>query len=73
MAKAVYNGFAAVIAAAGMQDSIFPIFGVKRAWQQVEKAYQLAGAPEMCSLVIGDKGHLNYADLIWAEYARFPG
>lgn len=62
-----------LIAAAGMQDAIFPIHGVKRAWQQAERAYRLAGCPEMCSLVIGEQGHLNYADLIWAEYACFPG
>ena len=58
-----------LIIAAGMQDSIFPIFGVKKAYQQVQKAYALCGRPDRCSLVIGEGGHLNYADLIWAELA----
>jgi len=56
-----------LVVAAGIQDSIFPIFGVKRAFAQIEKIYAAAGNPENCALVVGDKGHYNYADLIWSK------
>lgn len=56
-----------LIVAAGINDSIFPIFGVKRAFAQIERIYNTAGKSENCALVIGDKGHYNYADLIWSK------
>jgi hypothetical protein len=59
-----------LIVAAGMQDSIFPIFGVKKAFQDIKRVYAAAGCEENCSLVIGDSGHYNYADLIWEEINR---
>jgi len=57
-----------LIVAAGAQDSIFPLFGVKRAYKQIEFIYESAGCPERCALVVGDKGHLNYADLIYEKF-----
>ena len=53
--------------AAGIEDSIFPIDGTKENFELVRKCYEAAGAPGNCALVIGDKGHLNYADLIWEK------
>lgn len=53
--------------AAGIEDDIFPIDGTKENFELVKKCYEAAGAPGNCALVVGDKGHLNYADLIWEK------
>ena len=55
----------ALVVAAGEKDTIFPIDGVKKAYKQIEFIYKTANCPQSCSLVIGEKGHYNYADLIW--------
>lgn len=60
-----------LIIAAGIEDSIFPIDGTRAAFDAAKRLYTAAGAPDMCSLVIGDGGHLNYADLIWDEFYKF--
>lgn len=59
-----------LIVAAGMRDRDFPIFGVKKAFAQIKRAYALAGCPGHCTLVIGALGHLNYADLIWEAIGK---
>ena len=56
-----------LVIAAGMTDDIFPIDGTKRCFEKIKFIYGSAGAEESCALVIGDGGHLNYADLIWAK------
>ena len=54
-----------LIVAAGLHDRIFPIFGVKKAFEDIQRMYTAAGCKSNCSLVIGDSGHFYYADLIW--------
>ena len=56
-----------LVVAAGKNDEIFPLPGVKEAYGVIEKAYRAAGAENNCALVIGEGGHLNYADLIWEK------
>lgn len=56
-----------LVIAAGQKDDIFPMEGTKRAFEQIKRIYQAAGAGGNCALVIGEKGHLNYADLIWQK------
>ena len=56
-----------LVIAAGVEDTIFPIAGTKRNFAQIERIYEAAGVPQNCALVIGEKGHLNYADHIWAK------
>lgn len=56
-----------LVVAAGKEDSIFPIHGVEKAFATIQSIYQAAGAPENCALVVGDGGHLNYADHIWQK------
>ncbi len=56
-----------LVVAAGEKDGIFPIDGVKIAYEQIENIYKAAGTPENCALVVGERGHLNYADLIWEK------
>ena len=56
-----------LVIAAGQEDAIFPIDGTKENFEQIQKIYEAAGVPENCALVVGEKGHLNYADLLWAK------
>lgn len=59
-----------LVIAAGVLDDIFPISGVKEAYNTAKFYYQQYGAVDNCSLVTGDKGHYNYADHIWDELHR---
>ncbi|MBQ8551525.1 MAG: hypothetical protein IJ428_01790 [Clostridia bacterium] len=54
-----------LVVAAGAKDTIFPIEGVKKAYEQIERIYTAAGCRESCVMVVGDGGHYNYTDLIW--------
>lgn len=56
-----------LIVAAGREDKIFPLDGTRRTFAQIERMYAAAGVPECCALVVGDGGHLNYADLLWEK------
>lgn len=56
-----------LVIAAGEEDDIFPIHGVRRTMEQIERIYRAAGASENCALVVGEGGHLNYADLLWEK------
>ncbi len=57
-----------LIVAAGIEDTIFPIDGTKENFEIIKMMYKAAGTPENCALLIGDKGHLNYADRIWEKF-----
>lgn len=54
-----------LVVAAGVEDKIFPINGTEKTFSEIQAIYKEAGAENNCALVIGDKGHYNYADLIW--------
>ena len=54
-----------LVVAAGMKDDIFPIDGVRKTFDTITAIYEAAGVPENCALVVGEGGHLNYADHIW--------
>lgn len=56
-----------LVVAAGEKDKIFPIEGTMRTYEKIKSIYQKADASQNCALVVGDKGHLNYADLIWEK------
>ena len=59
-----------LVIAAGREDEIFPIGGTQRAFEQVKRMYAAEHAEENCALVEGEKGHYNYADLIWEKLAE---
>ena len=59
-----------LIVAAGREDKIFPLDGVMKTYDVIERIYRAAGAEGNCALVVGDGGHLNWADLIWAKAAE---
>ena len=54
-----------LVIAAGKEDPIFPIEGTLKNFERIKAIYSAAGSPDNCALVIGEKGHYNYADLIW--------
>lgn len=56
-----------LVIAAGELDDIFPIDGTRETFQRIRQIYKAAGAEDNCALVVGEKGHLNYADLIWEK------
>lgn len=62
-----------LIIAAGEKDRIFPIDGTYRSFNMAKYLYTISGASEKCALVIGEGGHLNYADLIWKKIYEIKG
>lgn len=56
-----------LVVAAGEKDDIFPIDGVRETYARTRQIYTAAGAPENCAMVVGELGHLNYADLLWEK------
>jgi dienelactone hydrolase len=54
-----------VVVVAGRDDSIFPIDGVRSAFEQLRHIYVAAGAEEACQLVVGEGGHRFYAADAW--------
>lgn len=56
-----------LVIAAGEKDEIFPIAGTVAAFEKIKMIYKKRNAEENCALVVGEKGHLNYADLIWEK------
>lgn len=54
-----------LVIAAGREDPIFPIEGTLKTYGNIQRLYHAASAGENCDLLIGDGGHLNYADLLW--------
>lgn len=49
----------------GKLDDIFPLDGVQKSYETVEKIYAKAGVPENCSLTIMPKGHYWCKDEAW--------
>ena len=56
-----------LVIAAGREDPIFPIEGTLKTYENIRRLYAAASAGENCCLLIGDGGHLNYADLLWEQ------
>jgi dienelactone hydrolase len=54
-----------VVVVAGREDGIFPIDGVRLAFEQLRRIYAAAGAEDACHLVVGEGGHRFYAADAW--------
>ncbi len=50
---------------AGRDDAIFPIDGVRRAFEKLQAIYTAAGAAENIALHIGDGGHRYFKEPVW--------
>lgn len=59
-----------LVIAAGELDDIFPIDGTRETFHKIQQIYKAAGAEDNCALVVGEKGHLNYADLLWKQLRK---
>ena len=59
-----------VVIVAGKEDPIFPIAAVRRAFRQLKRIYEAAGAGDRCHLVVGQEGHRFYADKGWRQMLR---
>jgi dienelactone hydrolase len=55
-----------LIMVAGQKDDIFPIEGVRRAFDTAKRIYEAAGHPERLRLMVGEGGHRFYAKQGWA-------
>lgn len=58
-----------LIVVCGKDDQIFPLDGVKSAYEQARAIYESLGAADNCCLIIGNEGHRFYADPSWPVYA----
>ncbi len=54
-----------VVLVCGAEDPIFPVDATRRAFSDLQKIYQAAGAPDRCHLVVGAGGHRFYAADAW--------
>lgn len=54
-----------LVVVCGKDDPIFPLHGVKKSFELIQKCYAAHGAPENCRLVIGNEGHRFYAADAW--------
>ncbi len=61
------------LAIAGVQDPIFPIEHVRRAFQRLQRIYTAAGAPERCALSMGQGGHRYYKADAWPFLRKWWG
>ena len=50
---------------AGKDDPIFPLAGVKEAFERLAEIYEAFGARENLELYVGDGGHHYYAARVW--------
>ncbi len=55
---------------AGVKDNIFPIAGVKRGYETVQKIYAKENAPDACTLTVTPREHRWCEDLVWGEILR---
>lgn len=54
-----------LVIAAGREDPIFPITPTEECFNAIKAIYSSVGCEKKCALLIGEGGHLNYADLLW--------
>ena len=59
-----------VVLVCGVEDTIFPVDGVRRAFSDLQMIYRAAGAPDRCHLIEGAGGHRFYADDAWPVMMR---
>ncbi|MBU0610401.1 MAG: acetylxylan esterase [Armatimonadetes bacterium] len=50
---------------AGAEDSIFPLAGVKIAYEKLQAIYRAAGAEDRLELYVGPEGHRYYKARVW--------
>lgn len=61
-----------MVIVAGETDEIFPVSGVKSAYETACEVYKAAGAEGKCKLFVGPEGHRFYKDA-WKEFLLLAG
>ncbi|MEO6906372.1 MAG: hypothetical protein ABI210_00645 [Abditibacteriaceae bacterium] len=59
-----------MVVVTGKLDPIFPINGVRKAFADVKRIYEAAGAEDKLALAVGPKGHRFYEDLGWKKLLK---
>ena len=62
-----------VVVVHGKDDDIFPIKATRKAFRDLQRIYDAAGAKEHCHLVVGNEGHRYYADQAWPAILKELG
>jgi dienelactone hydrolase len=62
-----------LVVVAGREDDIFPINGVREAFDHLRSIYAACGAEDRCRLVIGEGGHRFYAADAWPVLQELLG
>lgn len=57
-----------LLVVSGREDSIFPIDGVYKTFEEIQEIYKAAGVPDNCRLVVGEGGHRFYAADAWPVF-----
>lgn len=52
---------------AGREDRIFPLYGVKKGFETIEKIYAKVGERECCKLIETPQGHLWCENIVWEQ------
>jgi len=60
-------------AIAGKDDPIFPLHGVRYAFDKLKHIYEVAGVPERCELFVGEGGHRYYKQGAWPFIRKWFG
>lgn len=58
---------------AGQQDTIFPIEGVRIAYERLQGMYRAAGAEDKLELYVGPEGHRYYKARVWGFVKKQVG
>lgn len=58
------------VATNGAEDTIFPIEGTERAFDELRRIYAGADAADRCELYVGQGGHRYYPDGVWPFVER---
>ena len=59
-----------VIAVNGDHDELFPIKPVRKAFKDLKRIYSAANATDNCQLVVGQGGHIFFADAAWSKLEK---
>lgn len=59
-----------LVLVAAEEDPIFPLHGIKEAFETTRQIFTAAGCPDHARLVVGPAGHRFYANLAWPVIKR---
>ena len=62
-----------LVVVAGSEDELFPIAGVRKVYDVIERIYFAAGAAGKCRLVVGNGPHRFYAADAWPVFNELSG